>query len=107
MSKIAYVLLGVALTAGALSLGSYRLINKSPRERAAPQTSQQLPTSRSIQSPQQRTPSSQPAPSSNRSSGSSSEISTAQMIDWGLNAANIFVGIMGIWITMRAMRRNA
>lgn len=105
MGKIGYVLLGIALTVAALSLGGYRHVYKPNRDRASTQVSQSAPATRSAQSTQQR-----PAPGQTTTAvsrgGSSSELSTAQMIDWGLNFANIVVGAMGIWMTTRGMGRK-
>ena len=93
MSRIGYLLLGIILTAGALSLGGYRHIWQ-------PYRSHQAGATRGIQAPHTTSRAPQAAPTTN--SGSATQISATQLFDWGLNGANLLVGVIGIWMALRS-----
>ena len=95
MSKIGYVLLGIILTVGALSFGGYRHIWQPHRAHQAGQT-------RSIQPPQSAPRTASGAPTT--SSSNPTQFTATQLFDWGLNGANLFVGVIGIWLALRGSR---
>ena len=84
MRKLGYIVLGLALLVGALSFAGYRHL--TPQHTGAPSAS----ASRSVHS-------SGPASRTNSLSG-------VQLFEMGLNAANVIVGILGIWLTVRGVR---
>ena len=84
MRKLGYIVLGLALLVGALSFAGYRHI--TPQHTAAPSAS----ASRSVQS--------------SPSSGRSTSLSGVQLFEMGLNVANVVVGLLGIWLTIRGVR---
>ncbi len=103
MSKVGLVLLGILLAVGAFSFGGYRHVYKPHFERSATSSQAkpgQVPAATRGVQPAQRPG---PAGGQTTSSGASS-ISTAQMFDWGLNIANLLVGVIGIGMAMRGMR---
>lgn len=86
MRKFALVVLGLALLAGALTFAAYRFL-------PGLQSSSVSVASRSVQSA--------PTASARRPEPGLSGFATFEM---ALNVANVLVGIIGIWLTMRGIR---
>ena len=92
MRKLGYLVLGLALLVGALSLAGYRhLPNGFGASKSVTATNRST-------SPQI----SQSAKSGGQSGNQS--FSAVQIFDMGLNLANVVVGVLGIWMTMRGFR---
>jgi hypothetical protein len=91
MSRRGSLFVGLVLLCGALTFAGYR--NLLPITSNQSKFSTPAPATRSI-SPQ----------AGGSSSGSKSGLSGLQVFELGLNAANVLVGILGIWMTMRGMR---
>ena len=99
MKKLMWVLLGLVFLGGAFSLGMYRhWWEPQQRTKITRSASQQAPTASSrgvtTQAPAARAP----------QSGGSTTTSDALPVDTIINALNIVVGIMGIWMTWVGMR---
>lgn len=94
MRKLGYVVLGLALLVGSLALAGYRhLPQNASNSKSAP-----ISANRSIQA-------APPAASQrNPSGGQSQTLSGVQIFEMGLNMANVVVGLLGIWMTMRGFR---
>lgn len=91
MRKRWYVVLGLALLVGALSFAGYRHLPQSANtSKAAPAAN------RSVQLPS--------AQNSQRTRNDNSSLSGIQIFEMGLNIANVVVGVLGIWMTMRGFR---
>jgi hypothetical protein len=99
MRKLMWVLLGLVVFAGAMSLGTYRHWwepqQRAKATRSAPSASQQAPT-RGLQQ----------APSGTRSPQGGGSSTTTEMLSFDtlVNILNVVVGIMGIWMTWVGMR---
>ncbi|MEZ5854876.1 MAG: hypothetical protein R3D67_09095 [Hyphomicrobiaceae bacterium] len=80
MKKTATIILGLALLIGAIAFAGYRFsgANNASSSQAARNLS----------------------PSAKRTQ----TMSGVQIFDMGLNIANVLVGVLGIWMTMRGMR---
>lgn len=85
MRKLGYIVLGLAMLLGALSFAGYRHLDVAGK--SAPVAT------RSIQS----------APSASGAQKNDT-LSGMQVFELGLNIANVVVGILGIWMTMRGIR---
>ncbi len=101
MRKVMWVLLGLVILAGALSLGGYRHWWE-PQQRAkvtrtAPTASQQSPSRSVQQAPNAATRSPQ---------GGTSTTTAAETLSFDtlVNVLNVVVGLMGIWMTWVGMR---
>ncbi len=88
MRKFAYIVLGLALLAGALTFAAYRFL-------PGLQSTSVSVASRSVQS------ASPSAEARRRPEPGLSGLATFEM---ALNVANVIVGIIGIWLTMRGIR---
>lgn len=93
MGRVGRVVLGLALLAGALGFAGYRHLasQQSTAVRTAPTSA-----SRSIQTA--------PPPASARSKPDNQTLSGVQIFEMGLNVANVVVGLLGIWMTMRGFK---
>ncbi len=85
MRKGLQIVLGLALLLGALGFAGYRYI--APQEYASKVST----ASRKLD------------PQASRG-GKQETMSSFQMLELALNVANVLVGAMGIWFTMRGMR---
>ena len=102
MRKVMWVLLGLVIVAGALSLGGYRHWwepqQRAKATRSAPSASGPATRGldqRSAQGPATRAP---------QSGGGAPTATEALSFDTLVNILNVVVGIMGIWMTWVGMR---
>jgi hypothetical protein len=99
MRKLMWVLLGLVVFAGALSLGTYRHWwepqQRVKAQKSAPAASQQSQT-RGLQQA--------PAGTRGAQGGGTSTTTETLSVDTMINVLNIVVGIMGIWMTWVGMR---
>ncbi len=93
MRKFGYIVLGLALLVGALSVAGYRhlLPQSASFSKSAP-----VGANRSVSAP--------PAASPRGSKTDNQSLSGVQIFEMGLNVANVVVGLLGIWMTMRGFR---
>ena len=90
MCKLGYIVLGLALLVGALSFAGYRYSNLTSGT-----AGKVAPATRSVQS----------APTAGAARKTTDDsLSGYQMFELGLNVANVVVGILGIWLTLRGIR---
>ncbi len=83
MSKLGTIVLGLALVAGAIGFAGYRnfATNTAPPSQSARSAAPSASAAKRTQN-----------------------VSGLQIFDMGLNIANVLVGVLGIWMTMRGMR---
>ncbi len=94
MGKLGYILLGVVLALGAMSFGGYRHFGGQRTHQGA--------QSRSVSVPQ-----SAPRPGASAPAATpTTQVSATQIFDWSLNGANLFVGLIGIWLAMKGIRKS-
>jgi hypothetical protein len=103
MRKLGTIVLGLALIAGALAFAGYRYLEaqkpRTPQVAARGVAPTASPTARSLPGTSAPGPAAEAARKAEREG-----LSGLQMFELGLNAANVLVGILGIWMTMRGIR---